>query len=130
VRIHEPLGFAKANGVEGLLKWSRDYAQDVGHYFRRVTRLLNGEVSFGNGFETSNIKGEWINTSSNASVAADTAIQHSLGVVPAGFILMIPPASGIINIGITPWTPTHIYLKASVASQPFRIFIVAPPSAD
>lgn len=101
-----------------------------------ITRAINGNLTFGTGIVIpglesgkgiDNIAGRWIDYESNATPDTEDTIQHNLGVIPPGFIVMVPPESGVINRGPTPWTATEIYLSCSAASQTARLFILLPP---
>jgi hypothetical protein len=100
---------------------------DIGRYLRNVRDAINGRLTFGDGTTIDNIAGKWINVTSHASGGTETAIQHDLGVVPTGYILMVPPASGTIVRGATAWSTTHIYLTFSANSQTARLFLLVPP---
>jgi hypothetical protein len=105
----------------------KDLAYDIARYFKNVHDAVNGRLTFGDGISIDNIAGKWIDLTSHTSGGTETAIQHDLGVVPVGFLLVIPPASGTIVRGATAWTTTHIYLTFSANSQTARLFLLVPP---
>jgi hypothetical protein len=112
---------------EDLDEKLHDLIYDIGRYFATVKDVVNGRLTFGDGTNIDNIAGKWIDITSHATGGTETAIQHDLGVVPVGFLMMIPPASGTVVRGATAWSTTHIYLTFSANSQTSRLFIVVPP---
>jgi hypothetical protein len=103
---------------------------DLGRYLRNVREAINGRLTFGDGTNIDNIAGKWVNVTSHASGGTETVIQHDLGVVPIGMIMMLPPASGTVVRGATAWSTTHIYLTFSANSQTARLFLVTPPQGS
>ena len=98
--------------VSALTKWVAD-----------LSRLINGNVSFGNGTDFDNLKGKWM-TVSTAGAGSETTVTHNLGATPVGFLVMKPPASGTVNLGPTAWTTTNLYLSCSAATQTVVIFVL------
>jgi hypothetical protein len=100
---------------------------DIGRYLRNIRDAVNGRITFGDGTNIDNIAGKWISVTSHASGGTETAIQHDLGVVPVGMLMMVPPASGTVVRGATAWSTTHIYLTFSANSQTAKLFLIVPP---
>lgn len=94
-----------------------------------ISRLVNGNVDFGDGTEAVNIRGQWI-TFTSAGAGVENTIAHNSGAIPVGFIIMVPPASGTVNKGVTPWDSSNIYLTCSAATQTVTIFLVHPPQSE
>jgi hypothetical protein len=111
-------------GKDKIEAFNRDVHQAVSH----LVRVLNGNVGFGDGTDYDNIKGEWITFTSDVVAGAENMIPHSLGMVPVGFILMVPPVTGTVNKGATPWTTSHIFLTCSAASQTVTLFLIPDSS--
>ena len=112
-----------------LLLWAREFITLVGDAFRSHSFALNGNLGFGDGTFYDNIKGKWVEYTTNATPDTEDTVVHDLGVIPAGFLVMLPPKSGYLYNGSTTWTTTNLYLKCSAASQTVRIFVV-PPSTQ
>lgn len=113
-----------------LQQWAASFTTALQRLLAILGTLLNGQISFGDGSSTDNIKGEWNSFTSHASGGTETAIPHTLGVIPTGFLLTTPPTSGTVNKGTTPWTSTHIYLTFSASAQAATIFILGPPATE
>lgn len=95
-----------------------------------LNEVLNGKIHFGDRVDPDNMAGVWVSTTTGPTPGTDFAVDHNLGVIPAGFILMVPPRSGVINGGITPWSTTQIFLKSTVAGEDFTIFVLPPPKQE
>lgn len=124
-------GWDKLRGREDgkeLMQWADRLISGINYFADRVTTALNGNLSFGDGTDTDNITGKWLNFTSNATPGAETAVTHDLGVIPVGFLMMIPPANGTWNKGPTAWTTTQLFITFSAASQTVRIFALLPSS--
>jgi hypothetical protein len=51
------------------------------------------------------------------------AVPHTLGKVPAGYIVCGQNAAGSVYDGSTANTPDTLYLKSDVASKAFRLIV-------
>jgi hypothetical protein len=105
--------------IKTLLQWFR-------LFFADTATIINGDIGFGDGVDPDNMGGVWVTIPNTGSVASDVAVVHNLGVVPVGFILMVPPATGTINKGATPWTTSTIYIRCSTANQACTVFVLNP----
>lgn len=110
-----------------LSKWAEAFTTAIQKLLDTLPRVLNGQISFGDGATADNIKGEWKTVTSHATGGTEFAVTHTLGVVPVGFLLVVPPASGTVNKGTTSWTTTNLYLNCSANAQTITIFVLAPP---
>jgi len=108
-------------------QWATRVTADVGKLLDTWAQWLNGQITFGNGTDIDNISGQWIEFTSHAVGGTETAVSHTLGVVPVGFILMIPPVTGVVNKGATAWTTSTIYITVSTNAQSLKIFVLVPP---
>ena|SRR5688572_18289930 len=95
--------------------------------FTTLWLAVNGNLSFGTSAAPDNIAGKWMLYTTNAVADTEDEIEHNLGVIPTGFIQMIPPEAGFITRGPTAWTTTAIYLKCSEADQTATLFLTIPP---
>ena len=130
MRMYESFGLDKARNVSDLLEWSWRFVSDVGNHLRRLARIINGQITFGDGTDLDNIKGKWITFTASAVAGAENTIAHDLGVVPPGFLIAKPPTTGTVNLGATTWTTSNLYLTCSAASQTVVIFVLAPPESN
>jgi len=106
--------------------WASRVVHGLLESFSTLSVVLNGGLGFGNGTDKDNIAGKWVTYTTNAVANTEDTVAHNLGVVPVGFIVMIPPGSGTINKGTTSWTTTNIYLKCSAANQTAKLFLLIP----
>lgn len=97
---------------------------------RKLFTCLQGRVSFGTGVDGvsgQNIEGEWQTYTSNAVANTEDTIAHTVGSVPLGYIVVSQSKAGDIyqQAGTgTAWTSSSIYVKCSVASVAFLLFLV------
>jgi len=116
---------------EAWQQWAARLATDIGRLLDSFSQLLNGQITFGDGSDIDNIKGEWTTvTTVGITPGTNIAVPHKVGVVPPGFILMVPPVGGYVSRGNVAWTTTHLYLQCSVSNQWFTIFVLAPPVTE
>ena len=107
-------------------KWFQRMLSVLCESFGSVSRGINGGLGFGDGVDIDNMVGKWITYTTNGVANTEDTIVHDMGVVPIGFLVMIPPESGTINKGTTAWTASNIYLKCSAASQTAKLFLLIP----
>jgi hypothetical protein len=104
--------------------------EQVAQQSRLLSMLLNGLLTFGDGTDSDNIQGKWQSVSTPSTPGLEFAVQHDLGVVPVGFLILVPPVAGVINNGASSWTTTNIYLTCTDPDQTALIFLVTPPVQD
>jgi len=120
MRIRDTFPWEKhPKDLETMYQWFRSFTAEL-------ATVINGALGFGDGVDADNVGGEWATIADTGIISADVVIPHSLGAVPAGFILMIPPASGFITRSPTAWTSSNIYLRCSAPNQSLKIFILSP----
>lgn len=96
----------------------------------RIFTVFQGRVSFGTGVDGvsgQNIEGEWHTYTSNAVANTEDTLGHTIGAVPLGYIVVYQDKAGSLYQGPatgTAWTSSNIYLKCSVASVAFLLFLV------
>lgn len=90
-------------------------------------RKVYGNISFGQATDNSdlgqNISGQWVTGTSPATANTEFSISVNLGYVPVGFDVKRQNASASFYDSGTTWTATNIYLKCSVASVKYTLFI-------
>lgn len=96
----------------------------------KIGRCLNGRVRFGRGTDGDrgeNMMGEFQQFTTSATPDAENTIGHTVGAIPVGLIILWQDKAGSLYQGPTTgtaWTSTNIYLKCSVASVTFKVFLV------
>lgn len=96
----------------------------------KIFRVLQGRVSFGTGVDGvsgQNVEGEWQTYTSNAVANTEDTIAHTIGSIPLGYIVVNQDKAGSVYQGPTTgtaWTSSNIYIKCSVASVTFLLFLV------
>jgi hypothetical protein len=86
-----------------------------------------GRVRFGdivNGSRGENISGNWLTFTSSATPNAENTITHKVGAIPIGYLVVQQDKAGSLYNGTTVWSDTKLYLKCSVASVTFKIFLL------
>ena len=92
-------------------------------------RVLAGRVSFGsgtNGDSTQNMDGYWaVNVVTPGTPDTEFSVTYSLykGRTAIGFDVKRNNTSGAVYDSGTPWSPSTIFLKCSVASATVTLFV-------
>jgi len=96
----------------------------------KVFQALQGRVRFGDatdGKQGENLSGQFQLFTTSATPDAENTIAHTLGAIPVGYIIIGQNKAGslyqLATTG-TAWTSTNLYLKCSVASVAFVIFLL------
>ena len=104
----------------------RDLQTQMGKLFD----CLQGRVSFGtgvDGVDGQNVSGQFQTYTSNATPDTEDTLAHTIGSVPLGYIVFTQNKAGSLygtaSLG-TAWTSSNIYLKCSVSSVTFLLFLV------
>jgi hypothetical protein len=126
MRIRGASGLADRVPEKYDQKFLRTLVQQLDRRLIEMHRTLAGNLGFGDGTDVDNLIGKWMEYSTNAVANTEDALAHNLGVIPVGFLLLVPPATGTILLGPTPWTTSNLYLKCNAASQTAKIFVVIP----
>lgn len=102
----------------------------------KIFYLLQGRVSFGTGTDGvsgQNISGQFQQFTTSATPDAENTIAHTVGSIPLGAIILWQSKAGSLYQGPTTgtaWTSTNIYLKCSVASVEFLVFLIKKGSVN
>lgn len=72
---------------------------------------------------TDNVDLVEVSFTSNAVANTEDGISHTLGKVPAGYIVISLDKAAVIYKGASAWTKTTIYLKSNVASTAVKILV-------
>lgn len=95
----------------------------------KMFTCVQGRVSFGtgvDGVDGMNIEGQWQTYTSSVTPDFEDTIGHTIGSVPLGYIVISQDKAGSAYKSSTgtAWTSTNIYLKCSVASVTFLLFLL------
>jgi hypothetical protein len=87
-----------------------------------VAKALNGRVSFGDGTDAENIECSWFNFVT--ITGADNVVNHGLGRVPVGYIVV--SRSGDVSFwdGVAAWTTSTLTIRASMAGITVKGFVI------
>lgn len=107
-------------------EWFQETLVSLEEALTEQARAINGGLGFGDETDFDNLMGKWLAYATNAVANTEDELTHNLGAVPIGFIVMTPPATGVVNRGTTSWTTSKLYLKCSGAAQTAVIFVLAP----
>jgi hypothetical protein len=100
------------------------FAKMLRKLYEQLVRIVNGQLSFGNGTTPDNMAGAWAAVADTGLANTDFTITHNLLRVPVGFIVMNQTLAGVIYKGSVAWTDTQITLRCSVAHDNILIFIL------
>jgi hypothetical protein len=102
---------------------------ELNRQFDEIVLALSGRIAFcdgdiSNGEKGENIDGVFLVFTSLGADAQNT-IAHSLDRVPSGYIVVSQNKAGSLYHALTDtaWTSSNIYLKSSVATVIYTIFI-------
>ena len=89
--------------------------------------LSQGRNRFGDGSDAEfgeNISGQFQVYTSNATPDTEDTISHDIGSTPIGYIILKQNKAGSLYTGTTSWSSSNVYLKCSIASVTFTIFLI------
>ena len=95
------------------------YLLGVDNDLTNIFTVLKGRVRFGE-----NINGNFVTVTSSATPNAEFSVTHKLGSVPQGYIVCDKDKAGDLYSSTTVATSTTLYLKATVASVTYKLFII------
>lgn len=96
----------------------------------KLYTMLQGRVSFGTGVDGingQNVSGQFQQFTTSGTPDAENTIAHTVGSIPLGCLVLWQDKAGSLYQGPstgTAWTSTEIYLKCSVATVTFLVFLV------
>lgn len=107
-----------------------NHINDVNTDLEKIFIAMSGRLRFGDGTDGEvgeNISGQFQQFTTNATPNTEETIAHTLGSTPKGYIIFWQDKAGSLYQGPstgTAWTSSNVYLKCSVASVTFNIFLV------
>jgi len=110
-----------------------DHNGDIKEIDKDLITLFNclqGRVRFGpgtSGNRGENIAGQFLTITTNSTPDTETGFTHGLGSIPIGYLVLGQNKTGFLyqldGTG-TKWNSNTIYLKCSVASVTFNLFLL------
>jgi hypothetical protein len=123
MRISPILNFTGA--VSLTTKWVDSFVQMIKNVYQNLAQAINGNLTFGDGTNQDNFDGSWININTPVTPNTDFTMNHNLGRIPAGYIVMEKNAACDVYTGSVVATKTAITLRATVAGVAIRLFIIS-----
>lgn len=106
------------------------FCKDINRDVEELFTVFNGRVRFGiggDGDRGENISGEFQQFTSHATPNTEFSVNHGLGAIPVGIIIMWQSAAGSLYQGPTTgtnWTSSTIYLACDASSVTFNVFLI------
>lgn len=100
------------------------FSKMIRKLYEQLVRIVNGQLSFGNGLTPDNIAGVWAAIADTGLANTNFTFTHNLLYVPTGFIVINQSVAGVIYQGSVAWTKTTITLRCSVAHDKILLFII------
>src|SRR6266404_674654 len=101
------------------------FVQMLKTVYQNFIQILNGNIGFGDGTNLDNINGSWINVVAPVGANTDFTVNHNLGRLPVGYLVMQKDRACDVYTGSVGATSTQLTLRATVASAILRLFIVS-----
>ena len=90
---------------------------------RNIGYMFDGRIGLGDGTNKENLDIEFKDVTSHATAGTEFSISHTLGRVPAGYIVVKRDKAAVVYDGTTVWTTSTIYLRCSVSSTALRLIV-------
>jgi hypothetical protein len=110
--------------IQPTVKSLSDFVQMIKNIYQNFSQAFNGHVGYGDGTNSDNIDGTWINVVAPAAPNTDFTVNHNLGRPSSGYWVMQKDRACDVYTGSVAGTTTQLTLRASVASAVLRLFIV------
>lgn len=105
------------------IEWQKNFVNMLRRIYERLARVVNGQISFGDGINADNIDGVWASTTTPGVAGTDFVITHNLGRIPVGYIPVTKSAATDIYTGSVPATATQLTLRATGTNVAVKCFI-------
>ena len=106
-------GFTTLSNLKTVEELSRYYSIVVDE----IKAILNGKISFSENVEVSSVSVTF------TSAGTEVIVNHTLQVIPIGYVVIGRDSDFTVYDGITSWTAQYISLRAS-ASGNARILVI------
>lgn len=93
-------------------------------YYEQMSRIINGQLGFGDGTNADNIDGVWITVVTPGAANTDFTVTHNLQRIPVGYLVMTKDRACDIYTGSVASTKTQLTLKATTTSAVLTIFVL------
>jgi hypothetical protein len=101
-----------------------DFVQMIKNIYQNFSQAFNGHVGYGDGTNSDNIDGSWINVVAPVGANTDFTVNHNLGRIPSGYWVMQKDRACDVYTGSIGATSTQLTLRATVASAVLRLFVI------
>jgi len=91
--------------------------------YETLAKTVNGQISFGDGTHRENIDGNWVSVTTPGTANTDFTVNHALGRVPVGYIVVDKAAAVDVYTGSVGATKTQLTLRATVINVAIQLFI-------
>jgi len=102
----------------------RRFRDALNRTYVQVARILNGNLSFGNGVDRDNLDGVWVSVLTPTPGDTDFTVVHNLGRVPVGYLLMRSDLPSLIYDGSVIATTTELTLRNATDGANIVLFII------
>lgn len=98
----------------------RTIFEEIMRFGQSIRAILNRGIRFEDNFDC-----RLVTVTTDATPDTETAVAHTLGKVPTGYILIGKDLAGDVytSTGGTAWTTTNIYVKCTVASVTVKLIV-------
>src|SRR6266478_5094769 len=117
MKIAPNLNFAV---IEPTKKSLGSFVDMIRAVYQNLTQAFNGQIGFGDGTNLDNINGSWINVVAPVGANTDFTVNHNLGRLPVGYLVMQKDRACDVYTGSVAATATQLTLRATVASAVLR----------
>jgi len=103
---------------------NNNFASMLSKLWRRLAKVVNGGISFGDGTTADNINGVFVDVTTPGSANTNFNITHNLGRLSVGYIMLGKAAAVDVYDGTGTNTKTTTSLRATVANVAIRLFVI------
>ena len=93
-------------------------AEELNPFLEELRRDVLHQLEFGD-----NIRGVFLDITTNGVVDTEDAFTHGLGFVPTGYLVTKRDKAAHIYDGTTTWTTNLIYLRSDIVTVAATVFI-------
>lgn len=105
------------------IAWQKEFVNMLRRIYERLARVVNGQISFGDGINADNIDGVWVSVTTPGVANTDFTITHNLSRVPVGYLPVTKSAATDIYTGSVAATATQLTLRATGTNVDVLFFI-------
>lgn len=105
------------------IEWQKQFVNMLRRIYERLARVVNGQISFGDGINADNIDGVWASSTTPGVANTDFTVTHNLGRIPVGYIPVTKSAATDVYTGSVAATATQLTLRATGTNVSVKCFI-------